>query len=60
VGGAAEDVQYERGAGARMANEGTIFNRAVKIGMHCGGFPALPASKHPDPHENHENANMDD
>ena len=39
---APEDVQYERGAGARMANDGMAFNRVLKTGMRWSGFPALP------------------
>ena len=39
---APEDVQYERGAGAMMASDGMAFNKVVKTGMRCSGFPALP------------------
>lgn len=39
-----EDVQYERGAGAMMANDGMAFNRVVKTGIRWSGFPALPVA----------------
>jgi len=42
VGRAVDDVQYERGAGARMANDGMAFNRVANTGMRWSGFPALP------------------
>ncbi len=42
VGRAAVDVQYERGAGAMMAIEGTALSKAANLGMRCRGFPALP------------------
>ena len=46
VGRAApEDVQYERGAGAKMANDGIAFNSVVKTGMRWSGFPALPVAR---------------
>ena len=39
---APDDVQYERGAGARMASDGMAFNKVVKTGMRWSGFPPLP------------------
>ena len=44
VGHAAVDVQYERGAGARIANDGMAFNRTENMGMRCSGFPAFPTN----------------